>query len=150
MHPKDKISPQLHQDVVYQLTCPEWTCNSSCIWESSRCLENTVKEHNTSTSSAIYQYSSTHIHPKVDISQFKIIDEVSKQVSREAREAIHIRMTNPALDCSIGKMYIPNTFNQLLGTTNDPSTDISTSPNILQNSPTVPSTRFTRAVHLHN
>ena len=98
MHPKDKIPSQLHQDLVYQWTCPEETCNSSYIGESSRCLDNRVKEHNTSISSTIYQHSSTHNHAKADISQFIIIDQDSKQVSREAREAIHIRRSNPALN----------------------------------------------------
>ena len=87
--------------------------------ESSRCLENTVKEHNTSTTNAIYQHSSTHNHPKADISQFKVIDQDSKQVSREAREAKYIRRTNPALESNIGRIYIPNIFNQLLGTINN-------------------------------
>ena len=103
-----------------------------------------------STTSTIYQHSSNHHHPKADISQFKIIDQDSKQFSREAREAIHIKQTNPVLNCNIGKIYIPNIFNQLLGATNNHSVDISTSPNILQNYPMIPSTRFTRAVHLHN
>ena len=49
MHPKEKVPPQLHQDVVYQWTCPEETCNSSYIGGSSRCLDNRVKEYNTST-----------------------------------------------------------------------------------------------------
>ena len=56
--------------------------------------------------------------------------QCTKQVSREARETIHIRRTNPALNCNIGKMYIPSIFNQILGTFNKPSTDISTNSNI--------------------
>ena len=111
MQPKDKIPLHLQQDIVYQWTCTEETCNSSYIGESSKCLENRIKEHNNSTTSAIYQHSSTQNHPKADISQYKIIDQDSKQVSREAREAIHIRRTNPALNHNIGKMYIPNIFN---------------------------------------
>ena len=35
-------------------------------------------------------------HPKATISQFNIIDQDRKQVSREAREATHIRRCNPA------------------------------------------------------
>ena len=96
MHPKDKINPHLYQDLVYQRTCPEETCNSSYIGESSRYLENRIKEHHTSTTSAIYQHNSTYNTHKADISHFKIIDQDSKQVSMEAREAIHIRGTNPA------------------------------------------------------
>ena len=57
--------------------------------------------------SAIIQHNSTHNHSKVDITQFKIIDQDRKQVSREAREAIHTRRNNPALNHNIGKMNIP-------------------------------------------
>ena len=150
MHPKDNIPQHLHQDVVYQWTCPEETCNSSYIGESSRCLENRINEHHTSITRSIYQHSSTHNHPKADILHFRIIDQDSKEVSREVRQAIHILRTNPALNCNIGKMYIPNIFNQLLGTINNPSIEISTNPNILQNPPITQNIRSTRAVNMHN
>ena len=102
----DKIPTQLCQDVVYQWTCSEDNCNSSYIGESSRCLESRVKEHNISSTSTIFQHSITNNHCKADICQFKIIDQDKKQVSREAREAIHIRRNNPALNCNRGKMNI--------------------------------------------
>ena len=145
-------------DIVNQWICPEETCNSSYIGESSRCLENRIKEHNNSTISAIYQHRSTYNHPKADISHFKITDQDSKQVSREARKAIQIRRTNPVLNYNIGKMYIPNIFNQLLGATrhstnpnnpkipNNASVDSSTT----SNPPKTHSIRSTRAVCLCN
>ena len=97
MQPKDKIPAQLYQDIVYQCTCSTENCSSTYIGESSRCLESRVKEHSTSSTGAIFQHSTTCNHPKADISQFKILDQDRKQVSREAREAIHIRRNNPAL-----------------------------------------------------
>ena len=133
MHPKKNIPLHLHKDIVYQWISPEETCNSSYIGESSRCLENRIKEHNNSTTSAIYQHNSTYNHPKADMSHFKNINQDSKQVSTEAREAIHIRRTNPGLNLNIGKTYLPNIFDQLLGATYNCSTDISTIPNIPQN-----------------
>ena len=45
-------------------------------------------------------------------------------------------MNNPALNCNIGKMYIPNIFNHLLGTINNCSAEISTNPNVPPNPPT--------------
>ena len=48
----------------------------------------------------------------VNISHFKVIDQDSKQV---AREAIHIKINNPVHNCNKGKMYIPEIFNSLLG-----------------------------------
>ena len=113
MHPKGEIPTQLCHDVFYQWTCPENNCNSSYIGESSRCLESRVKEQNTSYTGAIFQHSTTYNHHKADISQFKIIDQDTKQVSRKAREAIHISRSNPALNCNIGKMNIPKIFNQI-------------------------------------
>ena len=64
----------MHQDVVYQWTCLEDNCNSSHIGESGRCLESRLKEHNTSSTSAIFQQSAAHNHTKADFSQYKIID----------------------------------------------------------------------------
>ena len=72
LHPKDKIPSQQHQDVIYQWACTNENCNSY-IGESSRCLESRVKEHNTSSTSAIFQHCTIHNHPKANISQFKII-----------------------------------------------------------------------------
>ena len=54
----------------------------------------------------------------------KIIDQDNKQVARKAREAIHIRINNPAPNCNIWKMYIPEIFNNILGA--DGSTNEST------------------------
>ena len=103
--------------MVYQWTCYKENCNSSYIGESRRCLESRIKEHNTSTASAIFQHSSTH--NQTDISQFEIIDQDRKQVSPpEAREAIHIRRSNPTLKYNMGKMNIPKIFNQILGSNN--------------------------------
>ena len=150
MHPKDKIPTHLHQDVVYQWTCTEENCNSSYIGESSRCLESRIKGHNTSATSAIFDHSSINNHSKVDISQFKIIDQDMKQVSREAREAIHTRRNNPALNHNIGKMNIPKIFNQILGTTNNTSPDFSTNSNAPQNPSSISCDRATRAINVHN
>ena len=97
--------------MVYQQTCPEKTFNSSYIGESSRFLDNRVKQHYTLTTSTICQHSSAQNYPKADIFQFKIIDQDSNQLSRDAREAINIRRTNPVFNHNIGKMYIPNIFN---------------------------------------
>ena len=152
MHPKDKTPSQLHQDqgMVHQWTCPEENCNSPYIGESSRCLESMFKEHNTSATSVIFQHSSTHNHHKADISQFKIIDQDRKEVSREAKEAIHIRRNNLVFNPNIGKMNIPKIFNQILGTNNTTSTEFSTNSNIPQNPSTTCSSRTTSTVNLHN
>ena len=71
----------------------------------------------------------THNHPEVHISQFTIIDQDRKQVSREAREVTHIRKNNPAINHNIGKVNIPKIFNQILGTFHSTSADVSTNAN---------------------
>ena len=86
----------------------------SYIGESSRCLENRVREHCSHVTSAIYQHSVSSNHPIANISHFKIIDQDNKQVGREAREAIHIRTNKLALHHNVGKMYILEIFNNFL------------------------------------
>ena len=44
-----------------------------------------------------------------------IIDKEPSQVTREAKEAIHIRRLDPCLNRNIGKMSIPHCFDNLLG-----------------------------------
>ena len=68
-----------------------------------------------------------------NISQFKIIDQDRKQVSREARDAIHIGRNNPALNHNIGKLNIPKISNQMLGIIHNTSTDVYTNFNSQQN-----------------
>ena len=48
------------------------------------------------------------------------------------------------------KMNIPKIFNQIIGTTNITSADISTNSDILQNPSTSSCSRATKAINLHN
>ena len=115
MHSNDEILTHLKENIVYKCSCPEENCNLSYIGESSRCLENRVKEHNSHITGTIYQHSVSNNNPRANLSLFKLIANDSKQVARETREAIYIRNINPALNCNTGKMYIPEIFNNLLG-----------------------------------
>ena len=49
------------------------------------------------------------------IESFSIIDKDSSQVTREAKEAIHIWRLDPNLNRNIGKMSIPHCFDPLIG-----------------------------------
>ena len=111
MHPKDQ---KLKLNIVYAIVLSRRNCNLSYIGKS-RCLENKVKEHNSHVTSVVYIDSITNNHPWPNIYHFKIIDQDSKQVATGSREAIHIRINNPAFYCNTGKMYIPEIFNHLLG-----------------------------------
>ena len=72
----------------------------SYIGKSSRWLQNRVKEHSSHVTSIAYQHSVSNNHPKPSISHLKILYQDSKPV---AREAIQIRIKNPALNCNMGK-----------------------------------------------
>ena len=54
-------------------------------------------------------------HPLLSLSNFNIIDKDPSQVTREAKEAIHIWRLDPNLNRNIGKMSIPHCFDPLLG-----------------------------------
>ena len=56
---------------------------------------NSVKEHDSHVTSAIYKHSVSKNHPQANISHFKTIEQDSKQVAIEAREAFHMKINNP-------------------------------------------------------
>ena len=115
MHPKDKISNDQKKDLVYHWECKADGCNSSYIGETSRALSERVKEHSKSTTSAILKHCKDFHHPLPSILDFNIIDKDPSQITREAKEAIHIRKLDPNLNRNIGKMSIPHCFDPLLG-----------------------------------
>ena len=91
MHPKDNAETSLKKDVVYQRSCTKPNCKSSYIGETSRSLAEHVQEHGKEGSnSAIYQHCSTNGHPLPNMDQCKVIDQEKSQITREAKEAIHI------------------------------------------------------------
>ena len=106
MHPKDKILLYLKQNIVYRWSYPEQSCSQSYISESSRCLEGTMKEHNTHVTSANYIHSESNNNPHANTFYFKVIDQESKQVAREDRKVIYFRINNLALNYYPGKIYI--------------------------------------------
>ena len=115
MHPKDKVSSDQKKDLVYHWECKADGCNSSYIGETSRALGERVKEHSKSTTLAIMKHCKDFHHPLPSIDDFNIIDKEPSQITREAKEAIHIRWLDPSLNRNIGKMSIPHCFDNLLG-----------------------------------
>ena len=112
---KDKISNNQKKDLVYHWECKADGCNSSYIGETSRALGERVKEHSKSTTSAILKHCKDFHHPLPSIDDFNIIDKEPSQVTREAKEVIHIRWLDPSLNRNMGKMSIPHCFDNLLG-----------------------------------
>ena len=87
------ISTDQMKDIVYHWECQADGCNSSYIGETSRALGERVKEYSKSTTSAILKHCKDFHHPLPSISDFSIIDKDPSQITREAKEAIHIRFT---------------------------------------------------------
>ena len=83
--------------------------------QTSRALGKKVKENSKSTTSAILKHCKDFHHPLPSILDFNIIDKDPSQITREDKEAIHIRRLDPNLNRNIGKMSIPHCFDHLLG-----------------------------------
>ena len=116
MYPKDKINPSLKKDIVYQWSCTDPSCKSSYIGEICRSLRERVKEHSKEgKNSAIYQHCITKGHPLPKVNQFKAIDQEKSQITREAKEAIHMRKADHELNRNVGKMVSPRIFDSILG-----------------------------------
>ena len=115
MHPKDKVPMEQKKDIVYHCECKADGCNSSYMREMSRALSERVKEHSKSSTSAILKHCTDYHQPLPSISDFSIIDKDPSQITREAKEAIHIRRPDPNLNRNIGKMCIPHCFDPLIG-----------------------------------
>ena len=89
-------------------------------------------------------------NPKANISHFKIIDQDSKQV---AREGIHIRINDPALNCNTGKCTSQKSLTTFLEQMDLQMSlthwETQTTHNVTFHL-TVPRNRFARAVCLTN
>ena len=78
---------------------------------------------------------------------------ISSSDAREVREAIHIRINNPMLNCNTGKMYISEIFNSLPVTDRPSDRSVQMADTNLQHyhtNLTIPINRFSRAVCLAN
>ena len=85
-------------------------------WRDSRALgergQRTLQSDNICHTKTLQGFPSP---PSPSIDDFNIIDKEPSQVTREAKEAIHIRRLDPSLNRNIGKMSIPQCFDNLLG-----------------------------------
>ena len=93
MCPKDKILLQLIQNIAYKWPCPEENCNLYYTEESSKCLENRVKDTIVMPPVQFTNTVFSTITPGPTSPTSKIIDQNSKQVVREARKAFILEST---------------------------------------------------------
>ena len=92
MHPKDKIPSQLKQNIVCKCFCLEENCNLSYT-ESPANVWKTELKNTTVRPPVQFTNTMSNNHSRANMSHFKIIDQDSKQVAREAREAIILEST---------------------------------------------------------
>ena len=104
------LTPILIKDELWRLIF-----TPLCEHLESRALGERAGEHSKSTTSAILKHCKDFHHLLPSISDFSIIDKDPSQITREAKEAIHIRRLDPNLNRNIGKMSIPHCFDPLIG-----------------------------------
>ena len=123
-HPQRRQQPQIYPCMWNSITAktkhslqmftPRWKLQcflhrriQQMFWKWSKRTQWSCHQFNLQT-----WHSNNHL--QANIFYLKIVDQDSKQVVREAREATYIRIINPALTCSTGKMHIPEIFNHFL------------------------------------
>ena len=149
----EKIPLHLTQNEVYKLSCSEESCSQSYIGKSSSCLEHRVKEHSRHVSSTVYIPSESNNQIHANTSHFKVINYDGKQVTRQARETIHIRINNPTPIHNRGKMYIPEIIKSLLEADKPSEGSVQMADSNLPQGHkhlNIPSNRFSREVCLAN
>ena len=80
---------------VYQIHCEK--CNKEYVGETARALEIRVKEHQSRSSSAIYEHCRLEGH-SVDPNKTKVPSTEVNTFKRRIKEAIQIKLTKPALN----------------------------------------------------
>ena len=83
---------------MYKYVCPK--CNIRYIGETTKHLPTRIKEHQSATSSNIYQLLIKNKACKMKYSKdcFKIIDSARTKFSLKLKEAIHINWESPELN----------------------------------------------------
>ena len=80
---------------VYQIHCEK--CNKEYVGETARSLEIRVKEHQSRSSSAIYEHCRLEGN-SVDPTKTKVLLTEVNTFKRRIKEAIQIKLTKPALN----------------------------------------------------
>ena len=110
--PKDK-DPKLHKSgIIYNYKCPQLNCTEQYIGESGRTLGDRLKEHLR----APFNHTPTQQHLRAPNQSrlFHSYPQGSKDVSRNIKEAMFIRVNDPSLNRNIGKYQLPHIWDQVL------------------------------------
>ena len=110
--PKDK-DPMVNQSgAIYWYQCGDLGCDDEYIGETSRTFGARYKEH-LKAPSAIHHHSIQTGHT-TNQNNFQIIGREGKNLARNIKESIYIRVNNPSLNNNIGKFNLSHIWDRVL------------------------------------
>ncbi len=99
---KDKTVKSHENNVVYQVDCPENSCQATYIGETARRLQERVKDHSgRDTKSNVFNHTLECNHPPVSTDDFVILAKSKRMtncLTRKTMEAIYIKNKRPTLN----------------------------------------------------
>ena len=117
MAPKDKDNISQKSGVIYRYKCNRLECDEMYIGEFARTFGVRFKEP-LMAPSPIYDHANTiSHHTKLDI--FSIVGRESYTFTRNIKEAMYIRASDPLLSGNIGKYQFPHIWDDILFSTSD-------------------------------
>ena len=91
--------------LIYGHKCDRVECDEEYIGESSRTSGERFKEHLMVPSPIFDHYNITGHN--VTIENFSIVGREDRNLMRNIKEALYIRVNNPSLNRNIGKYHLP-------------------------------------------
>ena len=112
VNPKDKDPKLQKTGIIYYYKSPHLNCPEAYIGETGRALGDRVSELLKAPSS-IYTHSNHIVHP-LDPNCFNIIHKETLGFSRTIKEAMFIRVNDPALNRNLGKYQLLHVWDSIL------------------------------------
>ena len=110
VHPKDKTPDAQKCGLVYQVECPE--CPLTYIGETGRTLAMRMKDHlNLRNPLTAVGEHCAHEHHKITKDSVKVLARGDIWLKRKVREAINIKLGQPAMNRDQGYELPPSTMN---------------------------------------
>ena len=111
MAPKYKDPKLTKSGVIYRYKCPIINCTEEYIGESRRSLGERYKEH-LKAPSLIHLHTTTTGHP-VTPECFTIVDREAQGLTRNIKEAMYIKVSDPSLKRNLGKFQLPQVWDHI-------------------------------------
>ena len=111
--PKDKDNKSKKCGAIYQIVCPEDSCNVSYVGETGRTLQERVRDH-LQPPSAVHAHHTGQGHPPPSMDNVSILDREPLKFKRFIKESIYIRAIDPNLNKNIGKFDLPHVWDNVI------------------------------------